>query len=65
MHFLFLKRNSIGAYNKILNIYGKDIFIQTLSRDNTLANAMKFEVVSNELLLELASKDSYSNRYLS
>ncbi|KMY32142.1 hypothetical protein ACZ11_08280 [Lysinibacillus xylanilyticus] len=48
IHFLFLKGNSIGAYNKILKIYGKDIFIQTLSRDNTLANAMKFEVVSND-----------------
>lgn len=59
--------NSIVAYNEILKIYGKDIYIQTLSRDNALANAMKFEVDTNKLntklLFELSSIDANSKRY--
>ncbi|SDY77670.1 ATP-dependent helicase [Bacillus sp. 166amftsu] len=54
--------NSIEAYNEIQEIYGNDMFIQTLARDNPTANAMKFEVdnskLNTKLLAELASKDN-------
>ncbi|MGZ9774046.1 UvrD-helicase domain-containing protein [Bacillus toyonensis] len=54
--------NSIEAYNEIQEIYGNDMFIQTLARDNPTANAMKFEIdnskLNTKLLVELASKDN-------
>ncbi|EOP02078.1 hypothetical protein ICS_05712 [Bacillus cereus BAG2O-3] len=59
--------NSIEAYNKIQDMFGKGIFIQTLSRDNPTANSMKFGVDNNnlntKLLGELASKDTNIQRY--
>lgn len=59
--------NSIEAFNKIQDMFGKDIFIQTLSRDNPTANSMKFGVdngnLNTKLLGELASKDTNIKRY--
>src|SRR5699024_8916419 len=62
---LFVGSN-LEAYKRIKVMYGDDIFIQTLSRDNPTANIMKFELDNNnintKLLSELASKDN-SKRY--
>ncbi|UOB81736.1 ATP-dependent helicase (plasmid) [Bacillus sp. ZJS3] len=59
--------NSTEAYSKILEIYGDDIFIQTLSRDNPTANSMKFAVdnsnLNTKLLVEFDSIDSNDKRY--
>jgi DNA helicase II / ATP-dependent DNA helicase PcrA len=59
--------NSVEAYNKIQEMYGDDIFIQTLARDNPTSNAMKFEIdnsnLNTKLLVELASKDNNAQRY--
>ncbi|PEI84379.1 hypothetical protein CN679_26075 [Bacillus pseudomycoides] len=59
--------NSTEAYNKIQEIYGDDIFIQTLSRDNPTANSMKFAVdnsnLNTKLLVKLDSIDSNKIRY--
>lgn len=53
---------SMDAFKKIKEIYGNDIFIQTLSRDNSTSNAMKFEIdnsnLNTKLLVEFASKDN-------
>ncbi|WP_282022836.1 ATP-dependent helicase [Priestia flexa] len=57
---------SVDAYHKIQEIYGKDIFIQTLARDNPTSNAMKLEIdnsnLNTKLLVELASIDN-TQRY--
>ncbi|OXS75077.1 ATP-dependent helicase [Domibacillus enclensis] len=54
--------NGVDAYKKIQEIYGDDMFIQTLARDNPTSNAMKFEIdnssLNTKLLVELASKDN-------
>lgn len=53
---------SIDAYYKIQEIYGNDIFVQTLARDNPTSNAMKFKIdnsnFNTKLLYELASIDN-------
>ena len=43
---LFIGEN-LEAYNEIKKLYGEDIFIQTLSRDNPTANLMKFGLESS------------------
>lgn len=57
---------SVDAYHKIQEIYGDDIFIQTLARDNPTSNAMKFMIdnskLNTKLLVELASIDN-TQRY--
>ncbi|EJR17902.1 ATP-dependent helicase [Bacillus paranthracis] len=59
--------NSIEAFNKIQDMFGKGLFIQTLSRDNPTANSMKLGVdnsnLNTKLLGELASKDTNIQRY--
>ncbi|RAS89607.1 hypothetical protein A3863_10325 [Priestia endophytica] len=58
--------NSLDAYNKILEIYSDDLFIQTLARDNPTSNAMKFKInnsnLNTKLLSDLSSKDN-TKRY--
>ncbi|MED1128365.1 ATP-dependent helicase [Bacillus paralicheniformis] len=54
--------SGLDAYKKIKELYGNDMFIQTLSRDNTTSNAMKLDIdnsnLNNKLLIKFSSIDN-------
>lgn len=54
--------SGLDAYKKIKEIYGNDMIIQTLARDNTTSNAMKLDIdnsnLNNKLLYELSLIDN-------